>query len=146
MIRIFSFILFVIISNNVIANVKGNTLICDEDRRGYNFITEDNVEILSVNFNELNIISIIHLYQLSENTIFIKKPLKEFKKDKKSKPIGWIFRRTLDYVSLDYVNGDWSRRFLWSCKITSSEQLDKRLKNEIDKLTKASGNKIQEFN
>ena len=145
MIKIFSFILFVIISNNAIAKVKGNSLICDKDRRGYNFITDDKVEVLSININELNIISINHSYQLSENTIFIKKPLKEFNKDKKSKTIGWIFRRTLDYVSLDYVNGDWSRRFLWSCKITSSEQLDKRLKNKIDKLIKASGNKIKEF-
>ena len=146
MIKIFSFILFVIISNNAIATIKGNTLICDKDRRGYNFITEDKVEVLSVNFNELNIISINHSYQLSENTIFIKKPLKEFNKDKKSKPIGWIFRRTLDYVSLDYVNGDWSRKFLWSCEITSSDQMEKRLKNKIDKLIKSSGNKIKEFN
>ena len=76
----------------------------------------------------------------------IQKPLKEFNKDKKSKPIGWIFRRTLDYVSLDYVNGDWSRKFLWSCEITSSDQMKKRLKNEIDKLIKSSGNKIKEFN
>ena len=76
----------------------------------------------------------------------IKKPITEFNKGKKSKPIGWIFRRTLDYVSLDYVNGDWSRRFLWSCKITSSDQLDKRLKNKIEKLIKSSVNKIKEFN
>ena len=145
MIKIFSFILFVIISNKVIATVKGNTLICDKDRRGYNFITEDKVEVLSVNFNELKIISINHSYQLTENIIFIKKSLKEFNKDKKSKPIGWIFRRTLDYVSLDYVNGDWSRKFLWSCEITSSDQMEKRLKNKIDKLIKSSGYKIKEL-
>ena len=60
MIKIFLFILFVIISNNVIANVKGNTLICDKDRRGYNFITKDKVKVFSINFNELNIISINH--------------------------------------------------------------------------------------
>ena len=143
MIKIFSFILFVIISNKAIATVKGNTLICDKDRRGYNFITEDKVEVLSVNLNKLNINSINHSYQLSENTIFIKKPLKEFNKDKKSKPIGWIFRRTLDYVSLDYVNGDWSRKFLWSCEITSSDKMEKRLKNKIDKLIKSSGNKTK---
>ena len=145
MIKIFSFILFVIISNNAIATVKGNTLICDKDRRGYNFITEDKVEVLSVNLNKLNIISINHSYQLSENTIFIKKPIKEFNKDKNFKPIGWIFRRTLDYVSLDYVNGDWSRKFLWSCEITSSDQMEKRLKNKIDKLIKPSENKNKEF-
>ena len=146
MIKIFSFILFVIISNKAIATVKGNTLICDKDRRGYNFITEDKVEVLSVNVNELNIISINHSYQLSENIIFIKKPLKEFNKDKKSKPIGWIFRRNLDYVSLDFINGDSRRKFLWSCEITSSDQMKKRLKNKIDKLIKSSGNKIKEFN
>ena len=145
MIKIFSFILFVIISNKVIATVKGNTLICDKDRRGYNFITEDKVEVLSVNFNELKIISINHSYQPTENIIFIKKPLKEFNKDKKSKPIGWIFRRTLDYVSLDYVNGDWSRKFLWSCEITSLDQMEKRLKNKIDKLIKSSGYRIKEL-
>ena len=146
MIRIFSFILFVIISKNVIANVKGNSLICDKDRRGYNFITEDKVEVLSVNFNKQNIISIDHSYQLSENTIFIQQPLKQFNKDKIFKPIGWIFRRTLDYVSLDYVNGDWSRKFLWSCEITSSDQMGKRLKIKIDKLIKSNRNKIKEFN
>ena len=146
MIKIFSFILFLIISNNAIAKVKGNTLICDKDRRGYNFITDDKVEVLSININELNIISINHSYQLSENTIFIKKPIKEFNKDKNFKPIGWIFRRTLDYVSLDYVNGDWSRKFLWSCEITSLDKMKTRLKNKIDKLIKSSGNKIKEFN
>ena len=138
--------LLVIISNNAIATVKGNTLICDKDRRGYSFITENKVEVLSVNFNKLNIISIDHSYQLSENTIFIKKPLKEFNKDLKSIPIGWIFRRTLDYVSLNYINGDWSRKFLWSCEVTSLDKMKKRLKNKIDKLIKFSGNKIKESN
>ena len=146
MIRFFLFILFAIISNNAIALVQGNTLICDNDSRGYKFISKDEVEVLSIKFDELSINSINYLYELAENAILIKKPLKKFNKDKKSKPIGWIFRRTLDYVSLDYVNGDWSRRFLWSCKITSSDQLDKRLKNKIEKLIKASGNKIKEFN
>ena len=139
-------IFFVINSNKVIATIQGETLICDEDRRGYNFITKDEVEVLSVNFNELKIISNNHSYKLNDNSIFINKPIKESSKYQKSKPIGWIFRRTLDYVSLDYVNGDWSRRFLWSCKITSSDQLDKRLKNKIEKLMKASGNKLKEFN
>ena len=146
MIRVFFLIFFVINSNKVIATIQGETLICDEDRRGYNFITKDEVEVLSVNFNELKIISNNHSYQLNDNSIFINKPIKESSKYQKSKPIGWIFRRTLDYVSLDYVNGDWSRRFLWSCKITSSDQLDKRLRNKIEKIIKAGGNKIKEFN
>ena len=146
MIKLFPFILFVIISNNAIATIKGKTLICDNDRRGYNFISEDKVEVFSINFDELNIISINHSYKLAENAIFIQQPLVKFNKEKITKPIGWIFRKNLDYVSLDYVNGDWSRRFLWSCKITSSDQLDKRLKNKIEKLIKVSGNKMKEFN
>ncbi len=146
MVRFFLFILFAIISNNAIASVQGKTLICDKDSRGYKFISKDKVEILSIKFDELSINSINHLYELAENVILIKKPLIEFNKNKNSKPIGWIFRRTLDYVSLDYVNGDWSRRFLWSCKITSSDQLDKRLKIKIEKLIKSSVNKIKEFN
>ena len=146
MFKFILFILFSIISNNVIASVQGKTLICDKDSRGYKFISKDKVEVLSIKFDELSINSINHLYELAENVILIKKPLIEFNKNKNSKPIGWIFRRTLDYVSLDYVNGDWSRRFLWSCKITSSDQLDKRLKNKIENLIKSSVNKIKEFN
>ena len=134
MIRIFSFILFVIISNNAIATIKGKTLICDKDRRGYNFISKDKVEVFSINFNELNIISINHSYELAENAIFIQQPLVKFHKEKITKPIGWIFRRNLDYVSLDYVNGDWSRKFSWKCEVISSNELDKRLKNTLSKL------------
>ena len=142
MIKIFSFILFVLISNNVIAKVKGNTLICDKDRRGYNFITRDKVEVYSINFDELNIIPINHLYELAENAIFIQLPLTDFKKEKTTKPIGWIFRRNLDYVSLDFINGDWRRKFLWSCEITSSKGLETRLKNKLNKLIKLSKKKL----
>ncbi len=134
MIRIFSFILFVIISNKAIATIKGKTLICDKDRRGYNFISKNKVEVLSINFNELNIISINHLYKLAENAIFIQQPLVKFHKEKITKPMGWIFRRNLDYVSLDYVNGDWIRKFSWKCEVVSSTELDKRLKNTLGKL------------
>ena len=146
MVRFFLFILFAIISNNAIASVQGKTLICDKDSRGYKFISKDKVEVLSIKFDELSINSINHLYELAENVILIKKPLIEFNKNKNSKPIGWIFRRTLDYVSLDYVNGDWSRKFLWSCEITSLEQMEKRLKNKINELIKSSGNQMKEFN
>ena len=144
MIRIFLLIFFVISSNKVIATIQGETLICDKDSRGYNFITKDKVEVLSVNFDELKINSINHSYQLNENSIFINKPIKESSKYQKSKPIGWIFRRTLDYVSLDYVNGDWDRKFLWSCQIVKLDQLEIRLKNKINKFIKASGNKLKE--
>ena len=73
---------------------------------------------------------------------FINGPLTEFNKEKKTKPIGWIFRRTLDYVSLDYIDGDWSRKFLWSCEVTSSKQLEIRLKNKLDRLTRSSEKKL----
>ncbi len=135
-IRIFSSILFFIISNNAFAIVKGKTLICDQDSRGYNFISKDKVEISVIDFVELNIISINHSYELTESAIFIKQPLKESSKEKKTKLIGWIFRRTLDYVSLNYKNGDLSRNFLWSCEVTSSTELKIRLKNNLDKLLK----------
>jgi len=135
-IRKFLIILFLIISNNAIATVEGETLICNEDRRGYNFITKDKVEVLDIDLNELNITSIDQSYQLAENVIFIQKPIQKFNNYEKLKPVGWIFRRTLDYVSLDYVNGDWSRKFLWSCEITSSDQLKKRLKEKINILLK----------
>ena len=128
MIRIFSLILFLIISNKVYATVKGETLICDQDRKGYNFISKDKVEVLGINYDELNIISIYHSYELTENAIFIKQPFKELDKEKKTKPIGWIFRRSLDYVTLDYVDGDWARKFLWACEIISLKQLEIRLK------------------
>ena len=132
MIRIFLFILFIIISNKSIASIQGVTLICDNDRRGYNFISKNRVEILSINFEKLIIVSSIHIYELTENAIFIKQQAKEFS-IKKNKTIGWIFRRNLDYVSLYYKDGDWSRKFLWSCEIISIKELDTRLKNKLNK-------------
>ena len=141
MIKIFSFILFVIISNKSIATVKGKTLICDKDKRGYNFITMEKVEVFSINIDELKIISINHLYELAENVIFIQRPLREFNKEKITKPMGWIFRRNLDYVSLDFINGDWRRKFLWSCEITSSKGLEARLKDKLDKFVNANEKK-----
>ena len=116
-----------------IAHSVSDQLICDNDKRGYNFITRDEVEVYSINFDELNIISIKHSYELAENAIFIQQPLVKFHKEKITKPMGWIFRRNLDYVSLDFINGDWRRKFLWSCEITSSKGLETRLKNELDK-------------
>ena len=137
MVRIFSLILLVIISNNVVASIQDQTLICDKDRRGYIFMTENKVQALSINFDELNIISISHSYKLTENVIFIQQPLTELNKENINKPIGWIFRRNLDYVSLDYVNGDWSRKFSWECEVVSFNQLNKRLKSKLQKLINA---------
>ena len=130
MFRIFLFIFLFIISNNSIASVQGETLICDDDRRGYNFISKDKVEISIVNLDDFNIVSLIYLYELAENVIFIKQPETEFNK---TKIIGWIFRRNLDYVSLYYKRGDLSRKFLWSCELTSLKELETRLNNKLNK-------------
>ena len=130
MFRIFLFIFLFIISNNSIASVKGETLICDDDRRGYNFISKDKVEISIVNLDDSNIVSFTYLYELAENVIFIKQPETKFNK---TKMIGWIFRRNLDYVSLYYERGDLSRKFLWSCEIASLKELETRLNNKLNK-------------
>ena len=137
--RIFLLILLIIISNKAIASVKGETLICDKDTRGYNFISKNEVKISVINLNELNTFYINNSYELTENAIFIQQPLTSLNKEETYKPIGWIFRRNLDYVSLDYVNGDWSRKFLWSCEITTSEQLKIRIKNKLNELIKVNG-------
>ena len=129
MIRIFIFILFLMISNKAISSVQGVTLICDDDRRGYNFIGKDKVEISIVNLDDFNIVSLSYLYELTENIIFIKQRAKEFNK---TNTIGWIFRRNLDYVSLYYERGDLSRKFLWSCEITSLKDLETRLKSKLN--------------
>ena len=140
--RIFSLILFVIFSNEVIASVEGETIICDKDTRGYDFISKDKVKISSINLNKLVIFSVNHSYEVAENAIFIQQPITVLDKEETPKVIGWIFRRNLDYVSLDYINGDWSRRFLWSCEITTSEQLDIRIKNKLNDLIKVNGKKL----
>lgn len=137
--RIFSLILFVIFSYEVIASVEGETIICDKDTRGYNFISKDKVKISSINLNKLDIFSVNHSYEVAENAIFIQQPITALDKEEKPRPIGWIFRRNLDYVSLDYINGDWSRKFLWSCEITTSEQLNIRIKNKLNYLIKVKG-------
>ena len=137
--RIFSLILFVIFSNEVIASVEGETIICDKDTRGYDFISKDKVKISSINLNKLDIFSVNHSYAVAENAIFIQQPITALDKEVKPRPIGWIFRRNLDYVSLNYINGDWSRKFLWSCEITTSEQLEIRIKNKLNDLIKVNG-------
>ena len=140
--RLFLLILLIIISNKAIASVEGEILICDKDTRGYNFISKDEVKVLGINLNELKIFSINHSYEINKNTILIQQPLTVLDKEETPRPIGWIFRRNLDYVSLDYINGDWSRRFLWSCEITTSEQLNIRIKNKLNDLIKVNGKKL----
>ena len=136
--RIFSLILLIIISNKAIASLEGETLICDKDTRGYNFISKNEVKISGINLNELNTFSVNHSYEIAENAIFIQQPLAVVDKEATARPIGWIFRRNLDYVSLEFFNGDWSRKFLWTCEITSSNQLEIRIKNKLNELIKAS--------
>ena len=140
--RIFSLILFVIFSNEVIASVEGETIICDKDTRGYNFISKDKVKISSINLNKLDIFSVNHSYEVAENAIFIQQPITALDKEVKPRPIGWIFRRNLDYVSLNYINGDWSRKFLWSCETTTSEQLNIRIKNKLNDLIRVNRKKL----
>ena len=140
--RIFLLILFAILSNEVIASVEGETLICDRDTRGYSFISKDKVKISSINMNKLDIFSLNHSYEVAENAIFIQQPITVLDKEETAKVIGWIFRRNLDYVSLDYIDGDWSRKFLWSCEMTTSEQLKIRIKNKLSDLIRINGKKL----
>ena len=144
--RLFLFIFCLIISNKAVGSVQGKTLICDKDRSGYNFISKYKFEVLSINFYELNIISINHSYELAENAIFIYEISMELNIETKPKPIGWIFRRNLDYVGLVYVNGDWSRKFFWSCEVISLKSLKTRLKNKLNKLKKVSEKKLLHVN
>ena len=140
--RIFLLVLFIILSNEVIASVEGESIICNKDTRGYNFISKDKVKISSINLKKLDIFSVNHSYEVAENAIFIQQPITALDKEVKPRPIGWIFRRNLDYVSLDYINVDWSRKFLWSCEITTSEQLDIRIKNKLNDLIKVNAKKL----
>ena len=83
-------------------------------------------------------------YELTENVIFNQRTLNEIDEEKGliSRAIGWIFRRTLDCVSSDYVNGDWIRGFLWIRELTLSKQLKIRIKIKLNKLIKASDKKL----
>ena len=131
------FLLFLLFfSNQVFASVAGETLICDKDTRGYYFISDNKVKISSINLNELKIFSVNHLYELTESKILIKQSFVSLSKEKSltTRAIGWIFRRNLDYVSLNYNNGDWNRKFSWTCEITSLSQLQLRINEKLNKL------------
>ena len=145
MIKLFSFFLCLIICNKAIATDIEEALICDKDGRGFIFVTEDNVKVLHISLSEFKIISITHSYQLAEYAILIKKPSIELYRYKKSKIIGWIFRKNLDYVLLYNVNEDWNRKFLWSCKKNPSDLLKQKLKNKIDHFMKVGKNKKKDF-
>ena len=131
------FVLFLLMfSNEVIASVTGKTLICDDNTRGYRFISKTKVNVLSLNLKESKIITHDHFYELTDHLIFIKRlsNLKEKEDNLKSKPIGWIFRRSLDYVQLEKINGDYNQKFLWSCQITEFHKLKLELNNKLKKI------------
>ena len=133
----FYFLFLLFFYNEAIASVTGKTLICDNNTRGYHFISEKKVNVLSINLDELTIITIEHFYELTENAIFIKQPFDLIKKkdNLRSKPIGWIFRRNLDYVQLKQnINGDWNQKFLWNCEVTKLETLILEINNKLKKI------------
>ena len=138
----FTLLFLLFFSNQVFASVEGKTLICDKDTRGYNFISDNKVKISSINLNELKISSVNHLYELTESTILIKKPFVSVNKEVNliTMPIGWIFRRNLDYVSLNYHNGDWNRKFSWTCEITSLSQFQRRINEKLNELINVTRN------
>ena len=41
-----------------------------------------------------------------------------------------------------YLHGDWSRKFLWTCEVTTSEQLNIRIENKLNELIKVNGKKL----
>ena len=109
---------------------------------GYNFISKDKVKVSSINLNKLDILSVNHSYEFAKNAIFIQQQITLLDKEEAPRPIGWIFRRNLDYVSLDYINEDWSRKFLWSCEITTSEELNIRINKVLNNLIKANDKNV----
>jgi len=135
MIRFF-FLFLLFFSNEVIASVTGKTLICDDNTRGYHFISEKKVSALSINLEELRIITHDYFYELTNHLIYIKhiSNLKDKEDNLKSKSIGWIFRRSLDYVQLENINGDYNQKFLWSCQITEFHKLKLELNNKLKKI------------
>jgi len=133
----FYFLFLLFFYNEAIASVTGKTLICDNNSRGYHFITDKKVNVLSLNFDELKIITIEHFYELAENVIFIKQPFDLIEKEDnlRSKPMGWIFRRNLDYVELKQnINGDWNQKFLWNCEVTKLQTLILEINNKLKKI------------
>ena len=136
----FTLLFLLFFSNQVFASVEGETLICNKDTRGYYFISDNKVKISSINLNELKISSVNHLYELTESKILIKQPFFSLPKEESltNRAIGWIFRRNLDYVSLNYNNGDWNRKFSWTCEITSLSQLQLRINDKLNKLIKVN--------
>jgi len=130
----FYFLFLLFFFDEAIASVTGKTLICDDNSRGYHFITDKKVNVLSLNFDELKIFTIEHFYNLTENVIFIKQPTQLIEKEDnlRTRPLGWIFRRNLDYVQLKQdINGDWHQKFLWNCEVTKLQTLILKINNKL---------------
>jgi len=130
----FYFLFLLFFYDEAIASVTGKTLICDDNSRGYHFITDKKVNVLSLNFDELKIFTIEHFYNLTENVIFIKQPTQLIEKEDnlRTRPLGWIFRRNLDYVQLKQdINGDWNQKFLWNCEVTKLKTLILKINNKL---------------
>ena len=130
----FYFLFLLFFYDEAIASVTGKTLICDDNSRGYHFITDKKVNVLSLNFDELKIFTIEHFYNLTENIIFIKQPTQLIEKEDnlRTRPLGWIFRRNLDYVQLKQdINGDWNQKFLWNCEVTKLQTLISKINNKL---------------
>ena len=130
----FYFLFLLFFYNEAIASVTGKTLICDDNTKGYHFISEKKVKFLSINLDELKIITIEQFYELNENVIFIKQPTQLIEKEDnlRSRPVGWIFRRNLDYVQLKQdINGDWNQKFLWNCEVTKLQTLILKINNKL---------------
>ena len=133
----FYFLFLLFFYNEAIASVTGKTLICDDNSRGYHFITDKKVNVLSLNFDELKIFTIEHFYNLTENVIFINQPYDLIEKEDNSisRPVGWIFRRNLDYVQLKQdINCDWNQKFLWNCEVTKLQTLILKINNKLKKI------------
>ena len=142
MIRFF-FLFLIFFNNEAIASVTGKTLICDNNTKGYHFLSENKVNVLSINLDELKIITNEHFYELTENVIFIKQPLDLIEEvdNLRIRPLGWIFRRNLDYVQLKQdINGDWKQKFLWNCEVTKLQTLILKINNKLKKIRNNIGN------
>ena len=136
MIRFF-FLFLLFFNNDAIASVIGKTLICDNSTKGYHFISKNKVNVLNLNLDAFKINIIEHFYELTENVISIKQPfdLIEKKDNLRSRPVGWIFRRNLDYVQLEQdINGDWNQKILWNCEVTKLQTLILKINNKLKKI------------
>ena len=136
MIRFF-FLFLIFFNNEAIPSVTGKTLICDNNTKGYHFLSENKVNVLSLNLDEFKINTIQHFYELTENVIFIKQPLDLIEEvdNLRIRPLGWIFRRNLDYVQLKQdINGDWNQKFLWNCEVTKLQTLILKINNKLKKI------------